>query len=452
MKFLNIVILISFFFACSRAQENSQSSFNDFEVNVVADNLEVPWEIVYGPDNHIWFTERPGRISRLNPETGNIELLITINEVIAQSETGLLGLALDPDFDTSPFVYTVYTYFKSGELTERVVRFTYDGAKLINQEILLDDIPAANNHSGSRLLFMPDKTLLITTGDALNTSNAQNLNSLAGKTLRIDRNGNIPANNPDPNSFIYSWGHRNAQGLTLSPNGIIYSSEHGPNTDDEINIIEANRNYGWPTVKGFCDAGEQQDCDNLNVKEPIKAFTPTLAVAGIAFYQYNNIKAFENSLLLVSLKEADLRVFKLSNDGLSVISDSLLFDRQYGRLRSICTAPNGDVFIGTSNRDGRAPGGFPKQDDDKIIRISAKNSTGLLEKKFENFSMPNPVQASIDFSALGYVDADILNAQGQKIISAKHTKEMLVDGLSQGWYILNVFTKTASASKRFYKQ
>lgn len=445
---MGVVLVIS----CSRAQENNQMQSADYSVEVMAENLEVPWELVYGPDDHIWFTERPGTISRLNPETGIVTELISIDAVTARSETGLLGLALDPDFETSPFVYTVYTYIKSGDLTERVVRFTYNGNQLVNEEILLDDIPAANNHSGSRLLFMQDKSLLVTTGDALNTSDAQDINSLAGKTLRMLRNGSIPADNPSSSSYVYSLGHRNAQGLTMLNDGRIYSSEHGPSSDDEINSIEPNRNYGWPNVMGFCDASEQQDCDALNVKEPIQAYTPTLAVAGLAYYPYTAISEWEHSLLLVSLKEADLRVLKLSSDGMSIVSETVFFDREYGRLRAICTAPNGDVYFSTSNRDGRAPGGFPVAKDDQILRIRSNGSTGILQNKLNEFKLKNPVAETIDLRSIGRVDADVYNVQGEKIQSATNAINLTVDHLVTGWYVLKLYSNTSFATHRFYKE
>ena len=452
MRYIQLLVAVLLVISCSRAQDNSQVQSADYTVEVVAENLEVPWELVYGPDDHIWFTERSGAISRLNPETGVITELISIDAVTARSETGLLGLALDPDFGTSPFVYTVYTYIKSGDLTERVVRFTYNGSQLVNEEILLDDIPAANNHSGSRLLFLQDKSLLVTTGDALNTSDAQDINSLAGKTLRMLRDGSIPTDNPSASSYVYSLGHRNAQGLTMLNDGRIYSSEHGPSSDDEINIIEPNRNYGWPTVMGFCDASEQQDCDALNVKEPIQAYTPTLAVAGLAYYPYNAISEWEHSLLLVSLKEADLRVLKLSNDGLSIVSETILFDREYGRLRAICTAPNGDVYFSTSNRDGRAPGGFPLANDDRIFRIRANGSTGIIQNELNEFQLKNPVAESIDFTSIGRVNAEVYNIQGEKIHSAINTMNVLVDDLAKGWYVLKLHKNSSIATHRFYKE
>lgn len=452
----NILFPLAFLLilSCSRAQDQKESKLEGFSVDIVAENLSVPWELVYGPDNNIWFTERPGRIQRLNPETGEQNLLIEIDDVIATSETGLLGLALDPDFETSPLVYTVYTYLKSGDLTERVVRFTYNSSNnsLNNEEILLDDIPAANNHSGSRLLFMPDKTLLITTGDALNTSLAQNTNSLAGKTLRMMRNGDIPNDNPINNSYVYSWGHRNAQGLCIGPNNVIYNSEHGPNSDDEINIIEKGRNYGWPDVRGFCDASEQQYCDDNNIKEAIEAYTPTLAVAGLAYYAGNTITEFENSLLLVNLKEADFRVLKLSNDGMSIDSETILFDRTYGRLRAICTAPNGDVYFSTSNKDGRAPSGFPAAQDDKIFRIRANSSTGIVSNGIKEFKINSPVDNSINFSSVGRVNAKIYNSLGQLIKSINNGVEILVNDLPSGWYVLNISKNNNFSNNKFYKE
>ncbi|GAI30312.1 unnamed protein product, partial [marine sediment metagenome] len=175
-------------------------------------------------------------------------------------------------------------------LTERLVRYTYDTDTLVNEMILLDGIPAGYYHIGSRVIILPDRTILMSTGDVGSASYALDTNRLHGKFLRLNLDGSVPYDNPIPGSYVWSLGHRNAQGLVRAPNGIIYSSEHGPANDDEVNIIEKERNYGWPEVQGFCDLPDEQTyCTANNVMEPIAAWTPTLAVCGLDYYDHDTI-------------------------------------------------------------------------------------------------------------------------------------------------------------------
>lgn len=376
-------------------------------VEVVAENLDTPWEILWGPDDHIWFTERGGTVSRMKPETNAIDEVLTINEVYEQSESGLLGMALHPDFNepSTAFVYLVYTYDEGGgNQVERLARYTFNGTDLVSPLVLLDDIPANNNHSGSRIIITPDKKILMTTGDAQNTSLSQNTNSLAGKILRIDLDGGIPADNPDPSSYIYTIGHRNPQGLVWASNDIVYSSEHGPSSDDEINIINEDENYGWPNVYGYCDSGSEQTfCTNNGVTEPIEAWTPTLAVAGLDYYNHPAIPEWQNSLLLTTLKESDFRVLELNASGSDVINETVYFNGQYGRLRDICVSPEGVIYFSTSNRDGR---GSPDAKDDRIIKLENEayvpTGTGFYDS-IDRTYYPNPTKGLVHLSEVGEI-------------------------------------------------
>jgi glucose/arabinose dehydrogenase len=352
--------------------------------SVLTTNLQVPWELIWGPDNFIWMTERYGRISRVNPMNGQVIPLITIPDVLQIGESGLLGMVLHPNFNQNPYAYVAYTYFTNGIRKEKLVRYTYNGTALASPLVLLDNIIAASIHDGSRLLILPDNTLLMTTGDGSDTSRAQNPNSLNGKILRLNLDGTVPTNNPVSGSYVYTFGHRNAQGLVQAPNGKIYSSEHGPTTDDELNVIDASRNYGWPSVMGFCNTvAEQSFCNANNVKEPLVAWTPTLAVAGIAFYNNNAIPDWQNSVLLTSLRGEKFVQIKLNNTGTAVISQNIYMNGTYGRLRSICVSPSGKVYIGTSNQDGR---GNPTTLDDRIIVLEnlATNTTNINKTTEEN--------------------------------------------------------------------
>jgi len=194
------------------------------------------------------------------------------------------------------------------------------------------------------------------------------LTSLAGSTLRMELDGSVPIDNPIPNSLIWSWGHRNAQGLCLG-NGIIYSSEHGTSHDDELNIIEPNRNYGWPNVEGYCDeASETAFCLEENVREPIWAWTPSIAPAGIDYYNHPAIPEWTNSILLAVLKNRQIMQIKLSDDGMSALEVNSYFVDDYGRIRDVLSLPDGRILFITTNKDVF---GTPGPGDDKILVIEA---------------------------------------------------------------------------------
>jgi glucose/arabinose dehydrogenase len=328
--------------------------------SVIVSGLSHPWEILWGPDNHIWMTERGGKITRVNPASGAILPVFTITEVVSNGEGGLLGMALHPNFSATPHVFVVYNYNSGANYREKVVRFTYNGTTLTSPATIIDNIAASGIHNGSRLLIVNDK-LFITTGDASNQALPQNTGSVNGKILRLNLDGSIPADNPVAGNPYWSWGHRNPQGLVFA-NNKLYSSEHGPSSDDEINIIEKGRNYGWPDVRGFCnESGEQADCVAGNLKEPIKAWTPTIATAGLDYYNNDLIPQWKNSLLLVALKDARLYQMKLDNSFNNITSTTEYFVNDYGRMRDVCISPAGKVYICTSN------GG-----NDKIIEIDKK--------------------------------------------------------------------------------
>ncbi len=338
--------------ACHEKEPNETPDTPEQEValqdKILVQNLRHPWELVWGPDNFIWMTERGGRISRVDPASGQVQPVYTLPDIRSNGEGGLLGMALHPNFSNNPYVYIVYNYQRNGGYKEKVVRFTYNNAILSAPLILIDNIDAAGIHNGSRLLVMEDK-LYITTGDAANRSTAQNTATLNGKVLRLNLDGSIPADNPIANSPVWSWGHRNAQGLVLVGHQL-FSSEHGQSTDDEINIIVKGRNYGWPNVEGFCDESDEKSfCTANQVKEPLKTWTPTAAVCGMDYYNAAAIPQWKNSLLVTSLKNSRLYQLKLNDAQTAITSTTEFFTSKYGRLRDVCVAPDGKVYISTSN-------------------------------------------------------------------------------------------------------
>ena len=349
-------------------------------VKTIISGLDVPWQIIWGPDDQIWMTEQKGMVSKVDPTTGKRIRLLKVPDVFSKKSYGLLGMALSPDFKQHPYVYIDYTYLKpqalkdttlrDSSIVSKLVRYTFKNDTLINPLVLLHDIPGNTYHNGCRVIFAPDGKILMTTGDAGQKNKAQNPLYLNGKVLRINPDGTIPADNPIPGSPVWSWGHRNAEGLVFSENGTLYNSENGDANDDEINIITKGNNYGWPQVEGFCDRPtEKEYCKLHKITEPIKAWTPTIAPSGMEYYKYDYIPEWKNSLLLGTLKGNSLRVLKLSNNGKTIIRETVYFEMQLGRIRSLCVAPNGQVYLSTSNRDWNPSPGFPKPGDDRIVQL-----------------------------------------------------------------------------------
>lgn len=365
MKHYSILVFAAIlFFSCNKDEvvpggtegaTDRRSAPGNLHTRVLNNQLNFPWEILWGPDNFIWFTEREGRVKRMNPQTGETILVATISEVASTTNyNGLLGMAVHPQFSANPYVYLVYNYFgTNGDYLEKIVRYTYSGGTLIAPMVLVDGIVGKIGgdfiHNGSRLVIGPDMKLYATTGDAnLRFDLPQNPTSFNGKVLRVNLDGSIPADNPYGNA-VWTVGHRNAQGLVFAL-GRLYSSEHGETTNDEINIIERGRNYGWPFVEGFCDLpAEQSFCSDNNVKEPIYAWTPTVAPSGTEFYDSNHISQWKRSLLVTFLKDQKLRQIKLNAAGTAVESVNEYFVGEYGRLRDVAISPDGKVYLCTDN-------------------------------------------------------------------------------------------------------
>lgn len=317
---------------------------------VVAENLKIPWEVAFLPDGTMLVTERPGTLKHILNNT----TAIPVEGVAHRGEGGLLGMALHPDFENNHFIYLYSTTNTGGGLTNRVERYVLDKDQLLGRKELLENIPGSSNHDGGRLAFGPDGLLYITTGDAEVTANAQDKNSLAGKILRIKDDGSIPSDNPF-NNAVYSYGHRNPQGLAWDSTGQLWATEHGPSGAstgyDELNRIEKGGNYGWPTIKG------DQAKDGLITPIINSGADDTWAPSGLAYYK--------GLLIFSGLRGESLYTVPVGVDGkLGDLTKYLT--SKYGRLRAVVPGPDGVLYITTSNTDGR---GKPKAGDDKIIKI-----------------------------------------------------------------------------------
>lgn len=330
-----------------------------FAVQIVASRLEIPWALAFAPDGRLFFTERPGRVRILQDGAVLPQPAVTLGDVFTTGESGALGLALDPQFSSTRFVYLTYTAQGSSGAVGRLVRFREVDNVLAEPAVLLDNVPASSIHNGSRVKFGPDGALYVTFGDAASPSVAQDVSALNGKVLRFTRDGTVPSDNPF-GSPVWSIGHRNPQGLDWHPlTGDLLESEHGQTGNDEINVIDRGRNYGWPII----EANQAQ----AGMETPITFFTPAVAPSGAAFYRGTALPAFRNDFFVATLRgQALLRVRLDANNRRRVQSVERLLENRFGRLRDVVSGPDGHLYVSTSNRDGR---GSPDGEDDRIFRI-----------------------------------------------------------------------------------
>lgn len=322
-----------------------------YQTEIIGNDLEIPWEIVPLPDGRILVTERPGRVIIL----GKGEIF-KVEEAEHTGEAGLLGAVLSPDFSEDKHIYLYYTYRARNGLFNRVSRFMLVDDTLKDEEYILDGIPGSRFHNGGRIKFGPDGKLYVTTGDAQETSLSQNVDSLAGKILRMNPDGSAPEDNPFENSLVYAYGLRNPQGLSWHPvTGDLYASDHGPNSHDELNHILPGKNYGWPIVT--CTASDER------FEDPLVCYSEyTMAPSGVAFLPWDEL--IESPLYVAGLRGNMLMRLDINDEGTLIRREELFTD--LGRIRTVIYH-EGSLYIATNNRDGR---GVPKDEDDVIIKIT----------------------------------------------------------------------------------
>jgi glucose/arabinose dehydrogenase len=332
-------------------KEPANTGSVEVETSVIATNLEVPWGIAFLPNGDALFTERDsGRLLRMDA-SGNIEEVQTL-PTRGYGEGGSLGLAVSPDYERDGYVYAYYTT----DQDNRVVRFRLGE----EPEPILTGIPFNTYHDGGRIAFGPDGMLYVATGDAGNPSNSQDRNSLGGKILRLTPDGEVPEDNPFPNNPLYSYGHRNVEGLTWDAEGRLYASEFGLNRYDEVNLIRPGGNYGWPEVEG--EGGEA-----LGFVDPTTTWsTSEASPSGAEILIDGAIPQWEGDLFVAALRGERLWRLELDQDGNVTRRHQLLRD-EVGRIRNVVQAPDGSLWITTSNLDGR---GSPAPQDDRILRLA----------------------------------------------------------------------------------
>ncbi len=332
-----------------------ESKENRKAVEVVAQNLKIPWELVTlpaspagGPNGEMLITERPGTLLMLKGGQR-----IPISGVKPIGEGGLLGMALHPKFDQNRFLYLYLTSQTGADTTNEVDRYVLEGSTLKDRKVIISGIRGAANHDGGRIAFGPDAYLYITVGDAQNENSSQDTNSLNGKILRLKDDGSIPADNPFGNA-VYSYGHRNPQGLAWDDEGRLWATEHGRSGAlsglDELNIIEKGKNYGWPEIQGN-ETKEGMVTPVIN-----SGSTTTWAPSGALYYKGN---IFFTGLRGQALYQYDTKTNTLKAH----------FTKEFGRLRTVVLGPDDYFYVLTNNTDGR---GNPKQGDDKLLKIDAR--------------------------------------------------------------------------------
>ncbi|ORI01530.1 quinoprotein glucose dehydrogenase [Mammaliicoccus sciuri] len=329
--------------------EQSQSDDNQERketkgIETVAQGLDTPWSIARS-DDVFYLSERPGKIIKIDGNKKTEQQVDLDKEVSTAAEAGLLGFVLAPDFKDSKEAYAYYTYEDNGQFN-RIVKLKLENDTWKEDEVLIDKIPSGQYHHGGRLKIGPDDKLYATTGDASDEQNAQDKDTLGGKILRINLDGSKPKDNPISNSYVYSYGHRNPQGIVWTPDGQMYASEHGNQANDEINEINEGQNYGWPVIEG------NEENDNMETPIFTSGSDDTWAPSGIAFK--------DGIIYSAALRGEGIMKFDVEKDEMKKVAT------KYGRIRDVYIV-NDDLYFVSNNTDGR---GNPSQNDDKMYKVS----------------------------------------------------------------------------------
>lgn len=319
--------------------------------NINANKLFIPWTINKNAGT-FYLSQRDGTIVAIDGDFGLVEVQdVEVSEdILHKGESGFLGFTLAPDFENTKRAFAFHTYDRGGDMVNRIVTLVLDGSTWKEEDVILDNIPGGEMNNGGRIKIGPDGMLYATTGDLGQGAVAQDLDSLAGKILRLELNGEIPSDNPIEDSYVFSYGHRNSQGLAWDEQGVLYSSEHGEDGHDEINIIEAGKNYGWPIIEG----GEEAEG---MVSPLVHSGDDTWAPSGIAFH--------DGQLYISSLAGKRILTYDIATQ---VMED---FYDEAGRLRDVFIEEDA-LFVITSNRDDR---GEPTDKDDRLIHIPLAEKT-----------------------------------------------------------------------------
>jgi glucose/arabinose dehydrogenase len=346
------------------------TSTTDFRVETVAAGFESPWAIAFADKGRILVTERPGRLRVVRGEKLLPAAVSGVPQVFYRGQGGLLDLVLHPDYARNRLLYLAYSVEEEGAQMTRVARFRDDGDALTAMEVIFSGFPVdgKTKHFGCRLAFGGDGKLYLTLGERGEGSRAQDLGDLNGKTLRLNPDGSIPADNPfvdvpDARPEIFSYGHRNAQGMAVQPgSGLIFQTEHGPTWNDapgggdEVNIVERGKNYGWPVI--------HHREDRTGLVPPLLEYTPAIAPSGAMFYTGDAFPAWRGSFFFATL--VGRKLIRVELDGRRPVRQEFLLEKEYGRLRDVAQGPDGLIYVLTSDTDAYGPG---REGGDRLLRL-----------------------------------------------------------------------------------
>lgn len=477
--------------------------------------LNTPWDLHYGPDGYLWVTERAdGVVVRINPETAVRDELINISEVSSTAgQDGLLGMALHNEFlSGNPYVYLSYTYLVSGNRTQKLVRYTYqengDNGSLSSPVTLIDNLPSSNDHNSGRLIFGSDDKLYYTIGDqgvkVCNSNlaqflptqqeiDAQNWSNYPGKILRLNLDGSIPTDNPElegVKSHIYSYGHRNPQGIVFGSNGILYADEHGPSSDDEVNIINSGKNYGWPYVAGIKDNlvysndgchSQETSFTEPNYQDPLISLflpdsyqdpactdswmcRPNVAPSSISIYESSAISTWTNSLLVTSLKKGRIYRLKLDTDGTAILGDVTQHFYTQNRYRDIVVNPDGKSFYMITDVSGKTADASGMnvvtnmQNPGAILKFTYDDPLSIASQEIETFVniWPNPTSNILYIELKKNIEkdfkAELINSVGQVVKKISKLQSGInktkIDNFPAGVYFLKMHSENNTWQKR----
>jgi len=343
-----------------------------YQVDTLVKNMKVPWQIVFLPDNTMLFTERTGKLRVYRNGKLVNKPAFVIPNIPQRNKTGMLGMVLHPDFIHNRFIYIANDYWLGDKIRLQIVRYEFRNDTLVKPFLIRNDIHANQNHTGCRLVFGPDKKLYITTGDADEAILAQDLKALNGKILRVNDDGTIPSDNPffkndTARKEIWSYGHRNPQGLAFEPGtNTLFDSEHGPTGGDEVNIIKPGLNYGWPII--------HHQMTHEGMVSPLAEFTPSIGPSEAMFYMGDKFPQLKGKLLVTCLRGEGLLKITLNND--KVVDQEIMLKKQYGRIRSVVTGPDGYIYFSTSQEDPVE--GQPRPGYDMVCRLRPSGSKNTL--------------------------------------------------------------------------
>jgi aldose sugar dehydrogenase len=389
-----------------------------FVVDTLATGLTVPWAFTFLDDTTFLFTERSGKVRLMHSDHLADKPILVLPETNTTKKMGLLGLCKHPGFSANHFIYLAYNYTAGENAYLRIARYTFDKDTLLYPVIIKDSIYASQNHTGCRLKFGPDQKLYVTTGDADRPILAQDLKFLNGKILRVNDDGSIPADNPFVNNDtarkeIWTYGHRNTQGIDFQPGtNDLYNSEHGPTGGDEINFIQKGKNYGWPVI--------HHDEVKDNMVTPLFQYTPSIAPSEIVFYNSDAFPQWKGKLLLASLRGEAITKIDLENK--KIVSQEYILQHQYGRIRALTVGPEGYLYFSTSQND--PPEGIPKPGYDMILRLRPSGTSVGMQRPLEKIQVNAYKSSSKKPTKQIYFEL-CASCHGKKLQGTEKAKSML---------------------------